>query len=87
MSLIIASVGGVFGLCLGASIISIIEFIYFTMIRLFDLKIFIAQPEDSHVDIEVYTKQVFKETYQNLNYQRHRRIHFNENPYLGHFIK
>lgn len=76
-----ASVGGVFGLCLGASIISLIEVIYFIVFRVFGRTLFNAIPNcpsvESKAEAKLTDEKIFKKGY----IRRNRRIYHNGNPF------
>lgn len=76
-NLLTRSVGGVFGLCLGA--------IHFTLIHILDLTIFNAPPE--HVGYDTKSDRFFEKANKNMNQRRKQRIQFSEYPYSHQYLK
>lgn len=78
---IIASVGGVFGLCLGASTISLIEVIYFIVFRVFGRTLFNAIPNRLSVEPKAEAKPTDEKIFKKGYIQRNQRIYHNGNPF------
>lgn len=81
-----ASVGGVFGLCLGASTISLIEVIYFIVIRVFGRIFFNALSNHSSNKPIAAAKQMDNKIFKKACNLRNRRIYHSEYPFATQYV-
>lgn len=80
-----ASVGGIFGLCLGASTISLIEVFYFVVIRGFGHVLFNSLANRSNAESIAKATQMDDKLFKKVLWLRNRRIHHNGNPLTSEY--